>query len=79
MVSPHWMPYLLTEQTVSSQADLVQIVLDLDSIHSHSKHSVPLLVDMDIHYTLLKMLYGVGLKEYKMKEKLLAFPFCYCI
>ena len=79
MISPPWSPFLLTEHTVSSQSDLVHIVLDLDDIRRHSKRCVPLLLDMDIHYRLLKMLYGVGLKEYRMKEKLQTFPFCYGI
>ena len=77
MVNPGWKPYLLTEHTVSSQADLLRIVLELEDLRSRSKHSLPVLVDMDIHYRIMKMLYGQGLKEFRMREKMPSFPFLY--
>ena len=58
MRSLQWLPYALTEQTVSSQRDLLAILADLDGLRVQSRMTLPLLVDMDIHYRIMKLLYG---------------------
>ena len=51
-------PYLLTEQTVSCQQDLLAIVAELEPLRVRTGRCLPLLVDMDIHYRLMKLMYG---------------------
>ena len=69
----------MTEQTVTSQGDLLRILLDLDDMRVQSKHCVPLLLDMDIHYRVLKMMYGPSLMNFRMREKFLSYPIVYGI
>ena len=77
MRSLQWTPYLLTEYTVSSQCDLLQILDDLDSLQQHTKRVLPLLVDMDIHYRVMKLIYGVSTSSFDMGKKLSLRPVMY--
>ena len=72
-----WSPYVLSELSVGSQKDLISIVLDLDFLRQHSGHVLPLLVDMDIHYRLLKLLYGQSLAHLQIATKLQHIPLFY--
>lgn len=60
MRSLQWLPYILTEESVSSQLDLLSILESIRSLHNQTRRVVPLLVDMDIHYRILKLIYGSG-------------------
>jgi hypothetical protein len=77
MRSVPWMPYQLTEFTVSSQGDLLQIVDDLHTLQRHTRHCVPLLVDMDIHYRLQKLMYGRSLATHDYRRTLARVPVLY--
>ena len=68
---------MLTENTVSCQPEMLAIILDLEVLRVRTRRCVPLLVDMDIHYQMLKMIYGQGLSQFRMREKMLTFPFLY--
>ena len=48
---------MLTEESVSSQVDLMRILGDLNHLRVHSGGPLPVLVDMDIHYRLMKLMY----------------------
>ena len=75
--SLQWLPYLLTEETVSSQRDLVGILADLDSLRIHTRHVLPLLVDMDIHYRVMKVMYGQSTMRWNYAEHLSMTPVLY--
>jgi hypothetical protein len=75
--SLQWTPYLLTELTVSSQADLLSILHDLDEMQRHTRRPLPLLVDMDIHYRVMKLVYGVSTSGFNMALKMNQVPVLY--
>ena len=77
MRSLQWTPYMLTEQTVSSQTDLLRIIIDLESMQRHTKRALPLLVDMDIHYRLMKLIYSTSTAAFDMGLKMLMVPVLY--
>jgi hypothetical protein len=77
MRSLQWTPYFLTEESVSSQKDLVSIILSLDAIQKHTKRALPLLVDMDIHYRLMKLIYGTSTAEFDVGKKMALVPCMY--
>ncbi len=77
MRSLQWLPFLLTEYSVGCQADLLHILHDLRILQGHTKRAVPLLVDMDIHYRMMKLMYGVATSEYSVIQKFNLVPFCF--
>ena len=74
MRSLQWLPYLLTEEVVGCQRDLLAILDGMQVLQNRTLHSVPLLVDMDIHYRVLKLLYGAGGAEYDFARNMLRTP-----
>lgn len=77
MQSLQWYPYLLTELSVGNQADLLSILHDLHELQRHTRRPVPLLVDMDIHYRVMKLLYGVSTSGFNMSLKMNLVPVLY--
>jgi hypothetical protein len=77
MRSLQWTPYLLTEESVSSQKDLLSIILDLDVLQKQTRRALPLLVDMDIHYRLMKLIYGTSTAAFDMGKKMSLIPVMY--
>lgn len=77
MRSLQWLPYLLTEETVGTQVDLLSILDGLKTVHDQTRRAVPLLVDMDIHYRILKLLYGSGLAAFDYSRYLRLTPIVY--
>lgn len=74
MRSLQWLPYMLTEETVSSQKDLLIILSSLESLQVRTRRVVPLLVDMDIHYRILKLIYGNASMEFDFGKSMSSFP-----
>lgn len=74
MRSLQWTPYLLTEYSVSNQTDLMSILHDLQELQGHTKRTLPLLVDMDIHYRVMKLMYGQSTCTFDMALKLNQVP-----
>lgn len=64
MKSLQWRPYMLTEETVGCQLDLLQILKCVETLHAQTFRDVPLLVDMNIHYRVLKMVYGCAMEKF---------------
>ena len=79
MRSLQWTPYLLTEQTVSSQSDLLDILKDLEPLRVHSRSVLPILVDMDIHYRIMKVMYGQSTSKWDFRGFLAQTPVLYGI
>ncbi len=75
--SLQWLPYLLTELTVSSQQDLLAIVADLETLRVRTGRCLPLLVDMDIHYRLMKLMYGQSTVKWDYAGHLSLTPLLY--
>ena len=77
MRSLQWRPYLLTEFSVSSQGDLLHILDELAVLQRHSRRPLPMLVDMDIHYRVCKLMYGQSLSDYDYTRSLSMTPVLY--
>ena len=58
MRSLQWLPYVLTEESVGSQVQLLGILDSLQLLQNHTQRCTPLLVDMDPHYRIMKLIYG---------------------
>ena len=50
-----WTPFVLSELRCGTHKELLQLVCDLRYVEHHTRHCVPLLVDMEIHFALLKV------------------------
>ena len=79
MRSLQWLPYILTKETVGTQVDLLAILEGLQTVHNQTRRAVPLLVDMDIHYRILKLIYGCGLSNFDYARALRLTPIIYGI
>ena len=58
--------------------DFVSIILDR-ALQKQSRHALPLLVDMDIHYRIFKMMYGATYSAYDVRSLLGETPLLYGI
>ena len=56
--SPQWEPMMMSDLTVSATPNLVKILHGIQSLQQRTEHHVPLLVDENIHYRLLKSVYS---------------------
>ena len=74
MRSLQWWPYMITEQSVGCQGDLLMILNDLQRVHNHTRRVVPLLVDMDIHYRILKLVYGSATADFDFARAMMYTP-----
>jgi hypothetical protein len=67
----------MTEQTVSSQHDLLSILFDLKDLRMQTRRVLPLLVDMDIHYCVMKLIYGQSVQRWNFAASLVTTPLLY--
>ena len=51
---------------VSATPDLVSIIHGLQEVHQHTQHRLPLLVDENIHYFVLKLVYSISYARYNV-------------
>jgi hypothetical protein len=58
--SLNWRPFFLSELRSGTHKELLQLVVDLSCVEHRTRHCVPLLVDMKIHFALLKLCYGAA-------------------
>ena len=66
VTSPAWTPFFLTDLTVSATPDLVSIIHGLQEVQQHTQHRLPLLVDENIHYRVLKLVYSISYARYNV-------------
>ena len=52
-------------------------MVDLSCVEHRTRHCVPLLVDMKIHFALLKLCYGAAYVPWRVPQLLLGFPLVY--
>lgn len=79
MRSLQWRPFSLTEQTVSGTVDLLDLLRSARDIQVRTRRVLPLLVDENIHYRVLRMLYSPAFAEYDVHAYLKDVPLIYGI
>ena len=72
-----WRPWSVEQLQVGSNADLLKLVLDVCDIQRHSRHDLPLLVDENIHYRLLRLMYSSHLQHCDVGDVLQRVPLVY--
>ena len=77
--SLNWRPFFLSELRSGTHKELLQLVVDLSCVEHRTRHCVPLLVDMKIHFALLKLCYGAAYVPGNVPQLLLGFPLVYGI
>jgi hypothetical protein len=70
---------MLSEYTVSSNDDLLRILDLAGEVQRRSRLTMPLLVDENIHYRILRMLYGRPFITYAVHEHLNSMPLLFGI
>ena len=60
VTGPAWTPFFLTDLAVSATPDLVSIFHGLQEVQQHTQHPLPLLVNENIHYPGLKLVYSIS-------------------
>ena len=53
-----WQPFLLSDHVVGETPDLVHILKDIVNIQQHTGSFLPILIDENIHYQVLKLAYS---------------------
>jgi hypothetical protein len=74
-----WHPWMLSEFTVSSNHELLRVLESAQALQSRSRLVMPLLVDENIHYRLLRLLYGRGFVQYDVHQHLARMPLLFGI
>lgn len=77
--SLQWLPWMVTEEKVGSQVDLIHLLTFLRKTANHTRSPLPLLVDTNIHYRILKLAYGRASVTYKVPTFLNSIPPLYGI
>ena len=57
----------------------IQIVFDTHDLQQHSGRALPLLLDMDLHYRILKLIYSTSYVEFDLPRRLNRVPLIYGI
>ena len=75
--SPQWEPFLLMDLKVGCTPDLVEILHEVQKVEARTSHHLPLLVDENIHYRILKLAYSSTYKEFNVPFYLNRTPLLY--
>ena len=70
----HWQPMLIFELKCGTSAELVQLLTLVRDTQQHTGHTMPLLIDCAIHYSVAKFLYSRHTVTYKLHQWLGAVP-----
>ena len=70
-------PFSFSELPSGTHKELLQLVVDLSCVEHRTRHCFPLLVDMKIHFALLKLCYGAAYVPWNVPQLLLGFPLVY--
>ena len=70
-------PLLLTDFTTGGILDLLHILQEIQDIQRHTRRPMPLIIDMKIHFYLLRFLYGESYVQYNFHEHLSMLPCMY--
>lgn len=66
MVSLQWRPYLLSGLVVSANLDLLKLMRIIEALQVRTTQTMPLLVDENIHYRLLRLLHGQDVMRFNV-------------
>ena len=73
--TPQWMPLGVYDLRVGMQSDLVKVLQNVvQVVCGRARGPTPLLVDINIHYRLLKMLYGSSYAQWPLTRMLRPSP-----
>ena len=70
----HWQPMLISELRCVTSAELVQLLTLVKDTQQHTQHTMPLLTDCAIHYSVAKFWYSRHTVTYKVHRWLEAVP-----
>ena len=70
----HWQPMLIFELRCRTSAELVQLPTLVKDAQQHTQHTMPLLIDCAIHYSVAKPLYSCHTVTYNVHQWLEAVP-----
>ena len=74
-----WRPWAVEQLQVGNNADLVKLMMDVSDVQQHSRHDLPLLVDENIHYRLLRLMYSSHLQNWDVGTTLERVPLVYAV
>lgn len=74
---PSWKPLTITDEKVGDTVGLVNVLDFTTTLVKHTNNALPLLVDENIHYRILKMLYGNKTTQWRVGVKLAKVPLVY--
>ena len=67
--SLQWTPFLLSELSVSSTADFVQLLGFIrDDVDGRCRSPLPVLVDLNLYYRFMKLAYGLGYVRWRVRH-----------
>jgi hypothetical protein len=72
-----WLPLALSGTTVQQNPNLIDLLEFVKDARLQSGKMVPLLVDLDLWYRLVKMVYGRNMVSWNMRQTLRATPLLY--
>lgn len=67
----------MSEYSTSGQLDLLCLLKEMHNVQKHTRMSLPLLVDINIHYRVMKFLYGESCQAYDFRLWLCNIPVLY--
>lgn len=77
VAGPQWRPLHLSGEQISGTTGLVNVLQWLHDNRTHTSGVFPLLVDENIHYRVLKLLYGDQMARWDVPSKLRYIPLVY--
>ena len=77
MQAPVWRPFALSKEKVTSGVGLVNLLHFAKDTAQQTNRVLPLLVDENIHYRILKLLYGAKNQRWNMRAYLRYVPVVY--
>ena len=72
--SLQWQPYCLSAAVISTQEGLLNTLRDCEVVMEHSASPMLLLMDVDLHYCVLKLVYGEKTQGYATRALLQQMP-----
>ena len=67
----------LSENTTSGQLDLLHLVEEIRAVQRHTGNQLPMLVDENIFYRLLKFMHGTSTREFDCRLWMSSLPLLY--
>ena len=72
-----WRPLTLSENRVSANVELLDLLGDIRGLKDHTGNVMPLLVDEKVHYTIVRMMVAQPYRQWDMRSWLTDIPLLY--